>query len=199
MSYTINYEANFENSTNLTVENFSDEFLITTDEFNYWFNEEIDLEDFEEWDTNDELIPMTDERIEDIKIDLVDDFKSSQYFDDLVENYYPMVSDLEILQNIPSNEDIRIVTELCPNVTVLELHELGTCALGLNGAGMNMSDILALSYWIIDGFSPIEVRQCLSLSKNAEELLRWFEKTYKEKGFIPQDKRDNKIKQLGLL
>ena len=180
MSYTINYEANFENSTNLTVENFTDEFLITTDEFDYWFNEEIDLEDFEEWDTNDEIIPMTDDRLEDIKIDLVDDFKSSQYFDDLVENYYPMVSDLEILQNIPSNEDIRIVTELCPNVTVLELHELGTCALGLNGAGMNMSDILALSYWIIDGFSPIEVRQCLSLSKNAEELLRWFEKTYKE-------------------
>ena len=43
---------------------------------------------------------------------------------------------------------------------------------------MDLSDNYALAYWLIDGYSPISVSQVMSLSDEAEKLLRWFEDTY---------------------
>ena len=97
--YTISHTDlnNSEVVTNLTVANMSDTFLIDTDQFLYWFDDNIDLEDHQDYDENDDLIPLDSDEVTTIKLDNVDEFKSSDAFVSLSDEYCSMSDVLYIL------------------------------------------------------------------------------------------------------
>jgi hypothetical protein len=180
MGYSIDLELNDECVDNLTIENFSDEFIIDTDSFACWFDDNVDIDDFCEYDDNDNIIALTNDEIIALKIENVEEFKGSDSYYSFMDDYGSMSNTLQILQIEPQKEDIRLVTKYCSNVSLFFANELNVFGISNNGCGMDLSDNFALAYWIIDGYSPIDVSQVMSLSDEAEKLLRWFEATYKE-------------------
>ena len=181
MSYSIDIDLqDIEEVTNLTVQNFSDEFIIETDSFDYWFDSNIDITDHCDYDENDNPIDLTEEELLTLKLDNVDEFKSSNGMSSIIDDYASKSDSLDILQNTPQDRDIELVTKYCSNISLFEVHNLNVYGISNNGGGMDLSDNYALAYWICDGYSPISVNQVMSLSEEAEKLLRWFEATYKE-------------------
>ena len=159
------------NIINMTIANFSDQEIIESDAFGYWFDDNVDLEDHQECDENDDYIELTEEELNDVKLESVQEFKDSEGFYSLQEDYDSMTNSLHILQNEPTAEEIQLITKYAPNVTVYGIEEFGAYGLSLNGCGMDMSDLLALAYFIVDEESPISVSQVMSLGTEAETAL----------------------------
>jgi len=171
MSYTIffNEWGDLDKYTNLTFETISsdDEDLSNTEIFEDWFEDRygdrgLNLEDIRNGDIEDE----------DLRIyELVDEFRDSDAYYDLEESYAPIYNFVHILEHKPSENDILMIEKYISNVVVVYLNEVDTYALALTGCGMDLSDCIELAYYIIDGRSPVEAKQIMSLDENAKKLL----------------------------
>ena len=133
MSYTINIgdmpqfnKDGFENWTNETINNMSEDYIISTDYFSYYFDS------CKEYDGDDI-----------VEIDYIDSFKDSQNYYDLEDSFYPIYNYVHILQHSPSSYAIEKILFNAPNVSILYFEQLDTYGIALNGCGMDMSDSIA--------------------------------------------------------
>jgi len=172
MSFSINISnLGIEEIDNLSINGLSDETIITTDEFDYWFNEEkVEYEEIEDTEDN--------------RLDAVEEFKMSSAYNELEDNYYPMMNEVEITQKSICSEKTDLLHQFVPNVSALFISSLNTYALGLNAAGMDLSDNLELAYYIVDGKSPIKANEILSLSDKATDLLKWCRNEISNNNFV---------------
>jgi hypothetical protein len=92
---------------------------------------------------------------------------------DKADCYFPMVNEAHILQYIPTDNEIKKVLEVCPNVSVVYLEDLDTCALTLNACGMDLSYELEAAYYIIDNVSPIQATWIPTTSKAYEVISQY--------------------------
>ncbi len=180
MGYSIDTELNDENVENITIANFTDKFIIETDSFLNWFDDYVDIDEHCDYDENDKIIELSNDELEDLKLENVEEFKCSDRYYEFSDNYGSVSGSLDILQFEPQKEDIELITKYCSNVSLFYVNDLSVYGISNNGGGMDLSDNYALAYWLCDGYSPISVSQVMSLSDEAEKLLRWFEATYKE-------------------
>ena len=180
MAFSIETELNDENVENITIENFTDEFIIETDSFLNWFDANVDIDESCDYDEDDNIIELSNEELIELKLENVEEFKGSDSYFEFGDNYGSVSSSLDILQFEPQKEDIELVTKYCSNISLFHVRDLSVYGMSNNGGGMDLSDNFALAYWIIDGYSPISVSQVMSLSDEAEKLLRWYEAKYKE-------------------
>jgi len=177
MSYSINYDfrEKFEGSDyelmsfDCVLEN--EDLLTQTEEFEGWIeymgykkNEGVDEKEFKE--------------------SLIEEFKNSDSYYDLRDSFIPMVNEIEVLQNKPTDKQIELVEKYAPVASVIHEYNLDFYGLGLRGCGMDLSEYLELAYYIIDGVSPIKARSIISLSGKAKELLEFCRDTVKKDGSI---------------
>jgi len=170
MSYTIFFDkwTDFDKYDNLTLETLckNDYALSKTEVFENWYmynyGEDDYLEDVREGYARYDYLNLKD---------LAKEFKESDAYFILQDDLTPAYNEAYILKNIPTEQQILITYDCVPDISVVYIKNLDTYALALTGYGMNLSDCIELAYYIIDGQSPIEAKQIMSLDENAKKLL----------------------------
>jgi len=173
MSYAINYDVSnvfnedgvdrYENTT-WNYLSSDDSFLASTENFNYWYNNYYII------DEDDEIIDISDEAI--------DNFRESEAYYDLQDSYYPIYNYIHLLQNRPTDEDIKKINDNAGNVVIIYIEELDSYFISLTGCGMDMSDSIAYAYMVIDKEIPKSLipRECYTIGKNgAKELMEFLD------------------------
>ena len=171
MSYTIDYDFTEynEDNTNLSQELLNDDdYLETTERYLWWLADEYKL-------TPDECEEASE---------YCDEFRETNTWYELQDEYVPIMNYAYILQYKPRYEQVYLVAELVPTCSIIYIEDLGTYALGLTGGGMDLSDCLELAYMIIDGVSPIQTGQVMSLSDKATKLLYFCREYIAEHGSV---------------
>ncbi|RLF43819.1 MAG: hypothetical protein DRN17_05635 [Thermoplasmata archaeon] len=163
MSYTLQIEnPNEENYENLTANWLSDETISNTDQFTYWFEEDMDqYESIEEAIDEGELM-----------CDLVSMFQDSVAYSELMDSLWPAMYGMEVLSCVPSKHEVNLLFEINPTVTIGKLIEFDAYVIGLSGGGMDLTDCLELAYYVIDGRSPIESSQIMTVDEGLLEACR---------------------------
>jgi len=185
MSYTIyfdKWEYPWDEYTNLSFEAISrdDDMLSRTEEFEYWFDENygydgLNIEEVRNGNVQDDNLRL---------YEIMDMFRESDSYYNLENSYTPIYNYVHILSSRPYDDAILMVEKYVGNVVVMHLNEVNADVLALTGCGMDLSDNLELAYYIMDGKSPIEAAQIMSLSKNAEYLLLFCRKKVKENDYV---------------
>lgn len=173
MSYTINYNfsekyegEDYENLSLNLIMNDS-EHLIKSDDFDCFYrNYENEKDEFQELDEH--------------KLSLVDEFRES----DFIEGFIPMMNYVHILQREPDEDSIRLINEHCRNCVIISIDEIEVNGIALVSCGMDLSECIELSYFLIDGISPVSARQIMSLSEVASNLLIHCRDVAKKAGFV---------------
>lgn len=185
MSYCIYLEdLNSESIVNLSWNKFDeqDELIIQTEQFNYYYADYVNDRD-KEYETEDEH-----------KLGLVDDFRGTQAYDELRDTFCPMMNYVHILQQEPMEKQVALVEKYAGICVLIEIEKLDVYAIALTGGGMDLSDNIELAYYLTDGVSPIETRQVMSLSKDAERLLHFCRDKVRTTGSVCYSEIDSFIK-----
>jgi len=150
MSYTINISDKFEYMENLTINNLSEEFLLNSEEF----------QSFKENEENSEF-------------QTIEEFRDSEFYDDLLNRYYPIYNYYHILQNEPNNAQLELLAELTSIISILNYEEFELNLIGLNSCGQDNSEFLELAYYIIDGIAPVHATDlCFSSKRIQSEITK---------------------------
>jgi len=91
---------------------------------------------------------------EDKEDDYSKDFIGSSYFDSYINSKEVMMSYAHILDREPTEAQIRLLNEIAPNVSILDIHKLDCFAIALNGGGVDLGYEVEMAYLLIDGRSP---------------------------------------------
>ena len=89
------------------------------------------------------------EHFDDIEVVNPVELEEDEYNEGYMYNY------VHILQHQPYEDDMDLINEFCPNISIIEIIPLETMAIAINGAGMDFSAEIEMAYLIIDGRSPI--------------------------------------------
>ena len=81
-------------------------------------------------------------------------FEESDSFYEWLDNYHPIYNFAHVLQYEPTSEQVQLIHENAPNISIIYVHETETYLITLNACGMDLSDSIAYAYMVIDGQVP---------------------------------------------
>lgn len=169
MSYSFNYSRwNEENESycNLTAEMIAndDELISRLDQFNSWYE---------------------DNRTKYKKDVLIDNFRETDEYNEFIDSFTPIYNIVHLLSssNI-SKDNLVLLNLLVKNVVIIHIEELDANVIALTSYGTDLFDELELTYYVLDGRSPIKAEQTTSLSYGSEKLLEFCRKQTKKNNFV---------------
>jgi len=168
--YTFTFDFNNDYS-NLTFENLSNEYIADTSEFIEWFTADCDLSNYSETIDND--TEFNDLSIE-IQNDIIEDFKDTEYYYSIQDEYIPVFNEVHFLQNKPTVKQIQLINKIMPRLSILYINSLDAYVISLNSAGSDFSEYIELAYYIIDTISPFKSHEIYLLSDKYKKILLEF-------------------------
>ncbi len=180
MSYSIHFDKWGELDEaydNLTWDEVSssDELLTGTEQFSYWLDETYPDEGWDSVEIEKELANNEDFDISEI----MEDFRDSDAFWELQDTYVPIYNYVHLLSSSPYDKEILMVAKYVGNAVIVHLNDIDADVIALTGCGMDFSDNIELAYYLLDGESPIQASQIMSLGKSAEKILKFFRRKAK--------------------
>lgn len=117
----------------------------------------------------------------------IEDFKNSSDYYDFLDSFTPIYNFVHLLSDANTDdENLILLNRLVGNiVVVVHIEDLDADVIALTGCGMDLSDDIELAYYILDGKSPIKARQIMSLSDDAEKLLKFCRDKAEFDKFVP--------------
>lgn len=191
MSYTLYFDgwgSIDEDYRNCSQEETADDTsaIIESDQFSYWFSE----------NNNESIEEMVEDGRADEVEDQIESFKESDAYYEYEDTFVPIYNIVHVLQSDPYNDNVKNVNKFASSCAIIELTKLETYVIALLGCGMDMSDNIELAYYFMDGESPVEASQIMSLSKDAEQILLAFRKLFDATGRLSVNEIDSIIKEV---
>ncbi len=164
MSYSIHFDKWGELDEaydNLTWDEVSsdDKILANTEQFGYWHDGQYGFKAY--------ISELTEEDLE----ERLEEFRDSDAFYELQDTYIPIYNYVHLLSSSPYEKEILLVAQYVGNVVVIHLNDIDADVIALTGCGMDFSDNIELAYYLLDGESPMQADQVMSLGKAAEKIL----------------------------
>ncbi len=177
MSYVIHFDRwadQEEEYANLTWDAISStsRVLADTDQYRYW-------SDKEDRGTGD-ASGLTDEELE----EKVEPFIQTDPYFELQNAHTPIYNYVHILSGEPCTQDILRVKKYVGNVVIVELYGPEANVIALTTCGMDLTDSIELTYYLMDGTSPVFASHIGSLRGVSEKLLLHCREYHKEHGRI---------------
>lgn len=116
-----------------------------------------------------------DESLRDYSAVVMENFRDSEAFYQLEEDFEIPMQEQHILQTKEiSLKHVKLVEAFCTNIAIVAHDELGTCCIAMTGGGTSLAKSIELAYRIIDGQSPFSSDSNVGVSKEGDEVLKYY-------------------------
>jgi hypothetical protein len=177
MSYVIYWDKfGEEDFDNMTIGCISDQYIVNSDEFEMWVDENINADD--EY-TIEEKIEM---------------FKESESYFWYQDTLHPMMNYVHILEYSVSCEAAQFLLDIDPTVVIGTIEALDTDVICLSGGGMDLSDCIELAYYVCDGKSPVRSSQPMVIP---EDIIMFCRDKVDTNGFVGMDDIKKYVEERG--
>ena len=116
-----------------------------------------------------------DESLRDYSAVVMENFRDSEAFYQLEEDFEIPMQEQHILQTKEiSLKHVKLVEEFCTNVVIVTHGKLDTYCIAMTGGGTSLAKSIELAYRIIDGESPFSSDSNVGVSTEGAEALTYY-------------------------